>query len=65
MGLIDPRGGAAEEPLPLTNSKRGRPPRFPAEFETDISQHYVRVMDEPVPVRFLGILRSGRAAPKT
>jgi hypothetical protein len=38
---------------------RVRPPRFVPEFEADIKRLYLRMMEEPVPARLLGILRAG------
>lgn len=59
MGLTDLETGPAMEPPPQI--ARTRRPRFASEFETDLRQLYLRMMDEPVPARLLGILRAGLA----
>lgn len=62
MGLIDRNGAPAAAPdsriLP-------RPPRrFISEFEAEIRQLYVRMIDEPIPTRMIEVLRAGMAGPK-
>jgi hypothetical protein len=64
MELIDHDGGSALVPTLQTAGARARPPRFVSEFESDIRQLYLRMMDEPVPPRLIGILRAGMAGPK-
>jgi hypothetical protein len=62
MGLTDIDAGQAMEPP--RQVARGRPPRFVSELETVIGQLYLRIMDEPVPARLIGILRAGLTGPK-
>jgi hypothetical protein len=62
MGWIDLETGPAAKPSP--EIARTRRPRFVSEFETDLRQLYLRMMDEPVPARLLGILRAGLADSK-
>lgn len=62
MGLIDLEGGSVAEPPPQI--VRTRRPRLVSEFEADITQLYMRMMDEPVPARLIGILRAGLADSK-
>ena len=63
MELID-RGSALMPSLEKVGA-RARPPRFVAEFESDIRQLYLRMMDEPVPPRMIGILRAGLTGSKS
>ena len=63
MDLIDLEGGAAGESPPKAGRTR-RSPRFLPDFETDIRQLYLRMMDEPVPARLLGVLRAGLCSSK-
>jgi hypothetical protein len=65
MGLIDHNSGLAVMPALENVGARTRPPRFVSEFETDIRQLYLRMMDEPVPPRLIGILRAGLTGPKS
>ena len=65
MGLIDQSGGSALMPALESVGARARPPRFVSEFESDIRQLYLRMMDEPVPPRLIGILRAGLTGPKS
>lgn len=65
MGLIDHNAGSALMPAVKNVGARARPPRFVAEFERDIRQLYLRMMDEPVPARMIGILRAGLTGPKS
>ena len=68
MGLIDHNAGSALMPALENVGARARPPRpplFVAEFESDIRQLYLRMMDEPVPPRLIGILRAGLTGPKS
>jgi hypothetical protein len=64
MGLIDHNAGSALMPAVKNVSARARPPRFVSEFETDIRQLYLRMMDEPVPPRLIGILRASLTGSK-
>lgn len=64
MGLIDGNDGSALIPA-SENVGRARPPRFVSEFETEIRQLYLRMMEEPVPPRMIGILRAGLTGSKT
>lgn len=63
MGLIDyeTRSAAA----PMNSRSRPRPSRDVSEFEGEIQQLYVRMMDEPIPSRLIGILRAGLAGAKS
>jgi hypothetical protein len=63
MGLIDESGRAVEPPREVARPRR-RPPRVASEIETDIGQLYLRMMEEPVPARLIGILRAGLTGPK-
>ena len=57
MGFIAlESASAAEPPQQVAQARR---PRFVSEFEADLTQLYVRMMDEPVPARLIGILRAG------
>ena len=65
MGLIDRNGGSALMPAVESVGARARPPRYIiSEFESEIRQLYLRMMDEPVPPRLIGILRAGLAGRK-
>lgn len=64
MGLMNHSGELAAKPALEKVGIRARPPRFVSEFENDIRQLYLRMMDEPVPPRLIGILRAGLAGPK-
>ena len=64
MGLIDRSDGPALMPA-LENVGPARPPRVVSEFETEIRQLYLRMMDEPVPPRMIDILRTGMTGSKT
>jgi hypothetical protein len=45
---------------------RPRPPRrFISEFENEIRQLYVRMIDEPIPARMIEVLRAGLISPKS
>jgi hypothetical protein len=65
MGLIDQSGGSAVMPALKDVGARARPARVASEFENDIRQLYLRMMDEPVPPRMIGILRAGLTGPKS
>ena len=65
MGLMNRNGGSALMPALESAGAPPRPPRFVSEFESDIRQLYVRMMDEPVPPRLIGILRAGLSGPKS
>jgi hypothetical protein len=65
MGLIDHNSGLALMPALEKVGAPTRPPRFVSEFESDIRQLYLRMMDEPVPPRLIGILRAGLTGPKS
>jgi hypothetical protein len=59
MGLIDQSAGSALVPALENVGAQARRPRFVSEFESDIRQLYLRMMNEPVPPRMIGILRAG------
>jgi hypothetical protein len=63
MGSMDHDRGLV--PMLENLSSRPRPPRFVTEFEDEIRQLYLRMMDEPVPGRLIGVLRAGLAGPKS
>ncbi len=65
MGLIDHNNGSALMPALENVGARARPSRFVSEFESDIRQLYLRMMDEPVPPRMIGILRAGLTGPRS
>ena len=65
MGLIDQSAGSALMPAFENVGAQARRPRFVSEFESDIRQLYLRMMDEPVPPRLIGILRAGLTGPKS
>jgi hypothetical protein len=65
MGLIDQSAGSALMPALENVGARARRLRFVSEFESDIRQLYLRMMDEPVPPRMIGILRAGLTGPKS
>lgn len=62
MGLVDLKGGAAADaPLPAVPVRK-RVPCFATEFEAEIRRLHLRMMDDPVPPRLLGILRAALPA---
>lgn len=65
MGLSDHNGEPAVMPALEKVRTRARPPRFVSEFESDIRQLYLRMMDEPIPPRLIGILRAGLTGSKS
>ena len=65
MGLIDLNDGSDLMPPVESAGVQARPSRFVSEFESEIQKLYLRMMDEPVPPRLIGILRAGLAGPKT
>jgi len=65
MALTDTERVLAAEPQAQVARIRHRPVRFVSEFETEIGRLYLRMMDEPVPPRLLGILRTGLTAGKS
>ena len=65
MGLMDDGGGSAVMPALKDVGAQARPSRFVSEFEGEIRQLYLRMMDEPVPPRMIGILRAGLTGPKS
>lgn len=62
MGLLDHESKSAA--APGSAEIRPRPPRYVSEFESEIRQLYMRIIDEPVPPRLIGILRAGLAGPR-
>jgi len=64
MGLIDRNSGSALGPTSENIGAQPRPPRFVSEFESEIRKLYLRMMDEPVPPRFIGIVRGGLTGSK-
>src|SRR5262245_19527914 len=65
MGLLDPESGSAVAPTLASVRVRTRPPRrFVSEFENEIRQLYVRMIDEPIPPRLIGVLRAGLSGHK-
>ena len=65
MGLIDRNDGSALLPAMGSVGARAQPPRYVvSEFESEIRQLYVRMIDEPIPPRLIGILRAGLAGHK-
>lgn len=58
MGFVDLESGIAAEPPPRTVLRRSRPSRLASEFEFEVRQLYMRIMDEPVPPRLLEILHA-------
>jgi hypothetical protein len=65
MELIDHDERSALMPTLQIAGARVRPPRFVSEFESEIRQLYLRMLDEPIPPRLIGILRAGLAATKS
>ena len=67
MGLLDQDSGPFAVPIAMNGgARRSRPPRrFVAEFETEIRQLYVRIIDEPIPPRMIDVLRAGLAGHKS
>ena len=66
MRLVDHDGRLATAPTMTKAGIRPRPPRrFVSEFENDIRQLYVRMIDEPIPPRLMGVLRAGLAGHKS
>jgi hypothetical protein len=65
MGSIELESGLAVEPAQEIVRTHARRPPFVSEFEDDIRQLYLQMMDEPVPARLLGILRAGLSGSKT
>jgi hypothetical protein len=64
MELVDHSGGSVM-PAVEKISTRVRSSRVVSEFESDIRQLYLRMMDEPVPPRLIGILRAGLTGSKS
>jgi hypothetical protein len=65
MGLINREMRSAVAPIMRGVSTRPRPPRrFVSEFENEIRQLYVRIIDEPIPPRLMDVLRAGLAVHK-
>jgi hypothetical protein len=66
MGFTDRESRPAAALTFMKVGIRPRPPRrFVSEFEDEIRQLYVRMIDEPVPPRMIEVLRAGLADPKT
>ena len=65
MGLVNREGTSAAVPMLASAGIRPRPPRYVSEFESEIRQLYLRMMDEPVPPRMIGILRAGLTGSKS
>jgi len=65
MGLANCESTSAEVPMAARAGIRPRPPRQVSEFESEIRQLYVRMIDEPIPPRLIGILRAGLASHKS
>ena len=63
MGSTTEESGPGARPTEIRRI-RARPPRFAPEFEADIKRLYLRMMEEPVPARLIGILRAGLAGAK-
>ncbi|HET6161208.1 MAG TPA: hypothetical protein VFE34_22900 [Dongiaceae bacterium] len=59
MGSIDMEDGRAAEPPRQVMRGRQRVSRFAAELEGELRHLYLRMMEEPVPARLLGVLRAG------
>jgi hypothetical protein len=64
MGLVNRESTSAAVPTLARVGIRPRPPRYVSEFESEIRQLYVRMIDEPIPPRLIGILRAGLAGHK-
>jgi hypothetical protein len=64
MELINRVGRSAAVPALASAGIRPRPPRYVSELEGEIRQLYVRMIDEPIPSRLIGILRAGLAGHK-
>jgi len=64
MGLIDREDRSAVAPTLARAGIRPQPPRYVSELEREIRQLYVRMIDEPIPPRLIGILRAGLAGHK-
>jgi hypothetical protein len=65
MELIDRDGRLATMPAMTRAGLRPRPPRrFVSEFENEIRQLYVRMIDEPIPPRLIDVLRAGSVGHK-
>lgn len=66
MGLIDCESRSAAVPTLMSDGIRPRPPRrFVSEFESEVRQLYVRIIDEPIPARMIDVLRAGLAGHKS
>jgi hypothetical protein len=66
MGFIDRESRPAAAPAMMKVGIRPRPPgRVVSEFENDIRQLYVRMIDEPIPPRMIAVLRAGLIGPKS
>lgn len=60
MRLFDREGEPGAIPAQVGIGIRPRPPRrFVSEFEREIRRLYVRMIDEPIPPRLIGVLRAG------
>lgn len=66
MGFPDHESRPAVAPTMMKVGIRPRPPRrFVSEFENEIRQLYVRMIDEPIPSRMIEILRAGLVGRKS
>lgn len=63
MGLTDVDSMSGVLPPKIART-RPRPPFIAAEFEAEIRNLYLRLMDEPVPPRLLTIVRAAIAGSK-
>jgi hypothetical protein len=66
MGLLDHEGSPLVAPVMMNGGAgRPRPPRrVISEFENEIRQLYVRIIDEPIPSRMINVLRAGSVGHK-
>ena len=58
-GLTDIQGGLACDPTMQGVRTQSPGAQVLSELESEIRHLYLKMMDEPVPGRFLGILRAG------
>lgn len=66
MGFIERESRPAAAPVVMNVGIGPRPSRrLVSEFESEIRQLYVRMIDEPIPPRMIAVLRAGLIGSKS
>jgi hypothetical protein len=65
MGFINRESRPAAAPAVKVGIRPRPPGRFVSEFENEIRQLYVRMIDEPIPPRMIAVLRAGSIGPRS